>query len=285
MSIRNNEERTGAKHPDVSPPIPKVQQDKPQSTFSFVVPTEFVELPSKGKYYAQDHPLHNIEVVEIRHMTAKEEDILTSRSLLKKGLAINRMLKNIIVDSKIDVDSLLVGDKNALIIASRISAYGEDYETRVTCPVCMETSDFGFNLSELDVIHNQDHGKETVKTGRNFVITLPKTKVEVGVKLLDGRDEKFLSDAIAMKKKNNLPDSNLTDQFRMFIVSVNEHTDKKSIGVFIDSMPASDSRFLRSAYEKIVPNIDMTQEFACNSCSYEGSMEVPLNADFFWPRR
>jgi hypothetical protein len=290
MSIRNNEDRLGAKQPDESPPTPQMQaphasQSKSSATFSFVVPSEFVELPSKGKFYPQSHPLHNKEVVEIKHMTAKEEDLLTSRSLLKKGLAINRVLQSVLVDKSIDVESLLVGDKNAILIDTRIHAYGSEYQTSTTCPACSETSQHSFDLSELQTKGSDLSEGDVTRRGNNFIFVLPRTKVKVEVRLLNGKDEKFLADSIKMKRKNNLPDAALTDQFRMFIVSVNGHSDPKSISEFVNGVPASDSRYLRTIYERIVPNVDMKQNFTCNSCDYDAAMEVPLSADFFWPKQ
>lgn len=283
MSIRNNEDRLGAKNLGGDSPIPQAQQGSTPPTFSFVTPTEFVELPSKGKFYPKDHPLHNVDTVEIKHMTAKEEDILTSRSLLKKGLAVDRLLQSVIVDKRISPDTLLIGDKNAIILMTRILAYGADYETRVACPGCLEATNHSFNLNDPSIIHNESFENGVSKEGGTFTITLPKTKVKVGVRLLTGKDEKFLVEAAAMKRKNKLPEAGLTDQFRTFITSVNGVTDRETINGFINNMPASDSRFLRTAYEKIVPNIDMRQNFTCDSCGYEDKMEVPLSADFFWP--
>ena len=88
-----------------------------------------------------------------------------------------------------------------------------------------------------------------------------------------------------MKRKHNLPETMLTDQFRTYIVSVNESSDKENINSFVSAVPASDSRFLRTVYDKLVPNIDMTQNFICNNCDYDAEMEVPLSADFFWPNK
>ena len=102
-----------------------------ENPFSFVIPTEFVELPSKGLFYPPNHPLHNQETIEIKQMTAKEEDILTSRSLLKKGVAIERVISSVIMDKRIKPATLLVGDRNAIIIAARISGYGSDYATKI----------------------------------------------------------------------------------------------------------------------------------------------------------
>ena len=119
--------------------------------FSFVVPTEFVEIPSQGKYYSQNHPLANQDTIEIKQMTAKEEDILTSRTLLKKGVALERVLESIILNKAIHPDSLLVGDRNALIIAARVSAYGNEYNTTVTCPECGTSQEYGFDLNHANI--------------------------------------------------------------------------------------------------------------------------------------
>ena len=132
MSGRNNDERTGAIETNVGDSTAAVQAatqqpNQNQSGLNFVVPTEFVELPSGGKYYTDGHPLTGQETIEIKFMTAKDEDILTSRSLLKKGLAINRFLQNIIVNNEVKVDDLLIGDKNAILTAARVSGYGPEY--------------------------------------------------------------------------------------------------------------------------------------------------------------
>jgi len=122
MPPRNNEDRVGAAGSDTSAPTPDLVNEK--SPLTFTTPTEFVELPTRGRFYPEDHPLHNVEEIEIRFMTAKDEDILSSKTLLKKGVAIDRLLQNVIVDKRINVGDLFVGDKNALIVASRITGYG-----------------------------------------------------------------------------------------------------------------------------------------------------------------
>ena len=123
--MRNNEDRLGTKSIDGDTP-PQTREAHSGASFSFSTPTEFVELPSGGRFYPQEHPLHGKGEIEIRHMTAKDEDILTSETLIKKGIAVERLLQNVIVDKSIDVASLLVGDKNALVIATRVTGYGAD---------------------------------------------------------------------------------------------------------------------------------------------------------------
>ena len=133
---------------DASPPITELQDKTDRfDPLHFVAPTEFVALPSKGTVYKEFHPLHNQETIEIRYMTAKDEDILSSRTLLKKGIAVERFMQNIIVDKKIKVEDMVVGDRNAVLIAARVSGYGSDYSTSLTCPNCNTKSEFTFDLT------------------------------------------------------------------------------------------------------------------------------------------
>ena len=142
-----NEDRLGAIEQTGASDAPPVLEKN--SILDFVLPTEFVDLPTKGRFYPEEHPLHGKESIEIRYMTAKDTDILTSKSLLKKGVAVDRMLQNIIVDKSIKVDDLYSGDKNAILIAARINGFGPEYKTKVTCPQCGATSEHAFNLEEV----------------------------------------------------------------------------------------------------------------------------------------
>ena len=149
--MRDNEDKIGAKKMDTSPPPQSLDEGGAtggSTGLSFVAPTEFVVLPSGGKYYPEGHPLHGEDTVEIRMMTTKQEDILTSRALLKKGVAIDRFIQSILVTKGVTPDSMLVGDKNAILVAARISGYGSEYITQVQCPVCQERSKFEFDLEE-----------------------------------------------------------------------------------------------------------------------------------------
>ena len=132
---RNNTRRTGSapkKETQEVTPAP------PTSVLDFVNPTEHVALPSGGRFYDEDHPLYGQDTVEIRFMTAKDEDILTSQSLLKNGTALEKLMQNILVDKSIVIDELLIGDKNAIIVAARAGTFGGDYEVRLQCQECDE---------------------------------------------------------------------------------------------------------------------------------------------------
>ena len=142
--MSRNKQRTAAATDAVAATAPTTPTAP--ASLSYVTPTEFVELPSRGKFYSTDHPLHGKEVIEMRYMTAKDEDILTSPALLKNGVAIDRLIENLIVDKSISANSLLIGDKNAVTLAARISGYGEQYEVNVTCPACGSNTDHTFHL-------------------------------------------------------------------------------------------------------------------------------------------
>ena len=290
MARKRNSERfgipdTNMAEDDMSPAAPVATVGGSSSDiFSFVTPTEFVDLPSGGIFYAEGHPLADVDTLEIRHMTAKEEDILTSESLLKKGIAVDRLLQSVIVNKAVNLDDLLIGDKNALIIATRITGYGPHYATTVTCPVCRETNETVFDLSEL-VSNDTSHTPEGVEINEdgNFTFTLPRSEVDVEVKLLTSRDERTLAQTTEKKKKLKLPDSRSTDLLKLVTVSVDGRTDGESLTTFIEQMPLQDVKHLRKVYEQIKPDIDITYEFECDHCSYEGEVRMPLTAQFFWP--
>jgi len=276
---RNQDRLGGVQQPDTAPPPQTVNE----GGFSFVVPTEFVELPSEGKYYPEGHPLYGETSIEIKQMTAKEEDILTSRTLLKKGVALDRVLASVIVDKSIDPDSLLVGDRNAIIIATRVSGYGNNYSTKVTCPACGEVQEYAFDLNNAEFYSGGDGTLGVVNNNNgSFDVILPKTGVTASFRLLTGYDEKSLMSGSELDKKQKV-ERNVTRQLSSMLVAANGDTSAQAINYLVDNLPSIDSRHLRLAYRQTAPNIDLTQNFECSACDHEQDMEVPLSADFFWP--
>lgn len=287
--MRNNEDRFGGPIDNQDTPVPAITQEQTQ-IFSYITPTELIDIPSKGLYYPPEHPLHMKDSIEIRHMTAKDEDTLTSRSLLKKGVAVDKMLNDIITDKSIKVENLLIGDKNALIIASRISGYGAEYETKVTCPSCNVPNQHSFDLNDHKMA-NPIPEEELQKLGinitsnKNFTLTLPVSKLSIEARFLNGMDERNIIQRSQDNQKNNLPENAMTQQIKYFVISVNGETDRRKINQFIDNMPAKDSKYLRNVYKNINPNVSMEQQFTCSSCDFQETMEVPFTSDFFWPKR
>jgi hypothetical protein len=254
-----------------------------QSVLGFVSPTEHVELPSKGKFYSKDHPLCGVDTLEIKYLSAKELDILSSKSLLNKGVAVDRMLQSIIVDTSVKVEDLVVGDKNAVIIAARIGTFGEDYKVNLTCGTCESNFEHTFNLSHLEDLTPPVSDDVEFSENGTFFITLPKTKVRVECRLLTAKDEKWLEETAKKKHKMNLPESSLTDQYKSFIVSLNGVAERGLVDEFVDVMPAGDMHYLSKKYAEAKPDINMSQDCECTSCGAINVLDIPFTANFFWP--
>lgn len=279
--MRNNGDRFNS-----TPDVPHDSSVPQQTTLEFVVPTEFVELPSKGVFYPSGHVLHNQQEIEIRHMTAKEEDILTSQTLIKKGIAIDKMLQSIISDKRVNVENILSCDRSALMVAARITGYGSDYKFSINCPSCSTKNEIDYDLTTSNVNNGKNHEEDEVEYLQDgtFVVTLPKTKYRVQMKLLFGKDEKALYELSESRKRKNLIEAASTDQLRMSIVSVNGVSDQQTLDRFIATLRAMDAKLLRTMYRKISPSLDMKLDFVCSSCSHSQEVEVPLTAEFFWPK-
>ena len=290
MSIRNNEDRFSAPQPDTDPPIDILEEEPTgPNPFSFVVPTEFVDLPSRGEFYSSTHPLHRQETIEIKYMTAKEEDILTSQSLLEKGLALDRLMANLIIDKRIKPDGLLSGDRNAILIAARKSGYGTDYTTKVTCPSCAEVDTHHYNLDEAVVsLVPEEEELTQLRVARtdkgHFTVELERNPVTVEFRLLTGREETYLLRNVEKRKKKKLDQQLITDQLKLMIVSINGYTEKELLHKFVDTMTLVDAKLLRTAAQKVTPNIELRKEFVCDQCGHEDEIEFPFTTDFFWPQ-
>jgi hypothetical protein len=244
------------------------------------VPTEYVDLPSQGRYYPEGHPLHGEDTIEIRQMTAKEEDILTSATLLKKGIALDKVVENIIVDKRVDPKSLLVGDRNAIIIAARVSGYGSDYNVTLTCPNCGTKDKRVFSLNNADINHADDYFDLGVihEGGGIFSANLHRLQdVQVQFRLMTGADETAL--AKAAKAKENFA----TRQLYRIVHSVNGDSSQSTVRSLIENLPMIDARLIRAAYKAVNPNVELNYDFVCGNCSNEQELEVPITAEFFWP--
>jgi len=283
--MSRNKQRTAAATDAVAATAPTTPAAP--TSLSYVTPTEFVELPSRGQFYPTDHPLHGKDVIEMRFMTAKDEDILTSPALLKKGIAIDRLLQNLVVDTNINPNNLLIGDKNAMLLAARISGYGEQYPVALQCNSCGEVTQHDFNLAELELNHGVQpgEGNNVSLTERGtFIAELPVTKFSAEFRLLTGEDENYLQQSAEKLKKYSLPEASATNLLKRLVVTINGVESSSEISNFIDNMPAQDARFLRACVQVVTPNVDMSQEVECSSCGAVTETEVPFTSEFFWPQ-
>lgn len=270
----------------VDPRIPSVSAiDRVKADFGLDVPLETVPLPSLGKMYPTDHPLFDRETVDIQAMTAREEDILTSRALLKKGTVITELIKSCLIDKSIDPSDLIVGDRNALMVAIRITGYGSEYDAEVTCSSCEQKSKQSFDLSQLAI---KRLSIEPVTPGANlFEFTLPVSKKRVRFRFMTGRMEEEIAATHDKQKKVGITnDSIVTTNLLYSIVSVEGIEDRAKLAQFVRYMPARDSLALRSYIADNQPDIVMAQQVTCQNgeCGNVSEAMIPINTQFLWPR-
>lgn len=242
-----------------------------ESKFKF--PTETIELPSKGLIYPEDNPLSSGKI-EMKYMTAKEEDILSNQSYIQNGTVLDKLLQSLIV-SKVNYRDIIVGDKNAIMIAARILGYGKDYEfdykgERVTV--------------DLSVLENKPFDEKEISKGVNeFSFTLPNSGTAITYKLLTHKDEMAIEGEIkGLKKINKQADPSVSTRMKHMILSVNGDDDKKTIREFVDTyFLASDARAFRQHVRDVQPDVDLNV-----MVEVDGGMEaidVPITVNFFWP--
>ena len=241
----------------------------------FKLPTETVELPSKGLLYDEKNPLSK-GTVEIKYMTAKEEDILTNANYISNGTVIDKLLKSLIVDKNVKYDDILIGDKNAIMIASRILAYGKDYKVQYG------GQEYDIDLSKMQ---NKYLDESLIVDGKNeFSFDLPQTGNTVKFRLLTHIDEKNIDREVEGRKKmDKLSSTLVTTRFKHIITEVNGKREAKDIRNFVDNyLLTQDSKALRDYYGEISPDLDLT---------YKGDDQngnpiefiVPIGTNFFWP--
>ncbi len=254
-----------------------------RSSMGLDIPTENIPLPSKGLLYSEGSPLHGRLNLDIRPMTTKEEDILTSRALIKKGTVITALLKSCLIDQSIRVQDMIAGDRNALMVAIRITGYGSEYSVEMTCPACSEKYKDTFLLDQMPIKWLE---LEPVRPGENeFAYTLPVSKMPVTFKFLTGNDEEdILARQEKMKKHSEMMgDTLVTTRLTHALLSVNGNSDPGYISKAIRSMRAGDSRALREFIDANEPGIEMRQSSTCSHCSHEEEVSVPMGVGFFWP--
>tara|TARA_R100000152_G_C6718599_1_gene144953 strand:+ start:64 stop:825 length:762 start_codon:yes stop_codon:yes gene_type:complete len=242
-------------------------------------PSEVVDLPSGGKCYPKDSPLRDGKL-EVKYMTAKEEDILTSKNLISKGVVIERVLDSLILTEGVTCDDLVLGDKNALMVTARILAYGPEY----TCEIKPGGEDskpitHTFNLADCKF---KELPKDIDYSSGQWELTLPASKKKVTTKLLTGKDEKIIADELkAIEKVSGLTTSEITTRLRYMVTSVDGDNSQAAINDFSQNCLARDSLAIRSFQTDIAPDIEMKQEI-----EWEGrivKVDIPLTIQFFWP--
>lgn len=242
--------------------------------------TEKVGLPSKGLLYPQDSPLKD-GTIEIKYMTAKEEDILTNQSFIKSGVVIDKLLEALVV-SPINFNDILIGDKNAILVAARVYGYGPHYVFKYTNPGTNEDEEV---MVDLSLVEDKEIDESLIKTpGVNeFDFELPLSKRKITFKFLTQRDENNIQLELKNLRKMKR-EAELTTRLKHTIVSVDGDTDASTIREFIDSeLLAVDSRALRNYIKDISPDVDLSFNFEGEDGTVVNDVQIPIGVGFFWP--
>lgn len=251
-----------------------------QTKRSYDFPTEVISLPSKGLGYPESHPLSSGEIT-IKLMTAKEEDILASTNLLKKGTVLDKLLEAVVVEPGVSADELLIGDKNAVLIATRVLAYGPEYKVKIKDPLTDDMVDYTIDMSNIK-LKEVDHSLLN-RDNRYEYITSKGNKLEFRL-LTHGIEKKIDADLEALSKYNKDSSSEITTRLRYLITSIDGNTDMGYIANFVkNQFLARDSRDFRKHIQSFSPDIDLKFDYVSPITGEREALGVPFGIDFFYP--
>jgi hypothetical protein len=255
---------------------PQVQQTKK----SFPFPTEVISLPSKGLVYPESSPLANGEIT-IKLMTAKEEDILTSTALIKKGIQLDKLFESLIVEPGVNPNDIVTGDKNAILISSRILAFGPEYGVTINDPEENEPVDVVVDLSKIKV---KEVNESLLNRNNEFDFVLPVSKSSVKFKLLTHGDEVAINKDIEASQKALKQRNEITARWRRIITEINGNRDVGYISNFVaNQLLAGDSKALRKYMNEISPDLDLTFDYTSPVTGETEALKIPFGIDFFYP--
>ena len=252
------------------------------STHEF--PVELIELPSKGKLYQKDSPLSK-GTLELKYMTAKEEDILASQNLIRRGVVLDKLFESVVVQDGVSIDDIFVGDKNAILLATRVLGYGPDYEVEVTDPFTGELQKVTIDLSKIQI---KEVEFSNLNTENVYEFTFPSSKTKIKFKLLTHKDEVDINAEIqALKRLSKDKDGGsheVSTRLRHMIIEVDGNSDRKFINKWVlNQLRSIDSRALRNYIKEITPDVDLTFEFKSDLTGETEALDIPFGAGFFYP--
>ena len=266
------------------------EQDKDQtikdnilSKLSFIASTEAVELPTKGLYYPIDSPLYSVSEVEVKHMTAKEEDILSSLTAANSKELFTRIVQSILVKPDVDANLFCEQDLTAILLSARATGFGKNFVMSELCLGCGTMADFEFDLSKREVI-NPNEGKVEYDPQTNSIeLMLPALEMKVKARILSDDDVDALDREKAKKEELGIEYNRTTSFLKACIITVQGYDDETLIRELVENMPAVDALYLKEKYLDFRPKLNTMQEVACQSCGAINRREVPASWAFFRP--
>jgi hypothetical protein len=246
-------------------------------------PTEVITLPSKGLVYPESNPLSKGQI-EIKYMTAREEDILASQNLIKKGVVLDKLFESVVVEKDVNIGDIIIGDKNAILLATRILGYGSEYNVEVTDPFTGENQKVRIDLSKVQTKEVDD-----TKLNRNnrYEFELPLLKKKIKFKLLTHKDEIDINAEIAALNrlsKGETASQDISTRFRYMIQEIDGNTDRGFINNFVkNNLLARDSKALREYVKTISPDMNFNYEFTSDITGETEALDIPFGVGFFYP--
>jgi hypothetical protein len=248
----------------------------------FDFPTQVISLPSEGKVYSQSNPLSSGKI-EIKYLTAKEEDILADRNLINKGIVLDKLLESIVVQPGVNTDDLVVGDKNAIYLAARVLGYGPGYDVEITDPFSGERQKVTIDLT---AVQTKDIDFSLLSSENRYSFELP-SGTKIVFKLLTHKDEKDINNEIkALERltKGKAVSSEVTTRLKYMIVSVNDNSDRGYVNGWVSNQfLAKDVKAFRSYIKEISPDLDMKFQFTSDITGETEALDIPFGIDFFYP--
>ena len=245
-------------------------------------PTEVLSLPSQGLLYPEDSPLRS-GTIDVKYMTAKEEDIITSTNLIEQGVVITKLLESVIANPKVKLNDMLIGDKNAIMVGTRILGYGKDYGITLVDP---DTNERVEHIVDLTKLENKPIDEKLYQSGNSFTLELPNSKRVIGFKLLTQKDEneidEMMKDYEKVEKLTGVSYS-LTTRLKYQIQSVDGNKEQKDIDNFVDNeFLALDARAYRKYVSDLTPDTELSFEYTSQK-GKKHKLDIPLGIEFFWP--
>jgi hypothetical protein len=243
-------------------------------------PTEIISLPSKGLVYPESNPLSKGELT-VKLMTAREEDILTSTALIKKGIQLDKLLESIVVEPGVNINDLVIGDKNAILVTSRILAFGPEYEAKINDPFDNEEINITIDLSQIKI---KEIDENKLNRSNEYDFFLPISKTNIKFKLLTHGDELVINKDIEASQKTLKQSNEITTRYRRIITEVDGNRDSGTISSFVtNKLLAGDSKALRKYITQITPDLDLKFDYTSPITGETEALRIPFGVGFFYP--
>ena len=260
---------------------PQPQQTQ-QATATFEFPTQVISLPSEGRVYPESNPLSR-GTLEIKYMTAREEDILADRNLINKGIVLQKLLESVVVQKDVNVDDLVIGDINAVYLATRMLGYGPDYEVELSDPFSGEKQKVTIDLSAIET---KEVDFSILNSSNRYELTLPVSKKKIVFKLLTHKDEKDITaeiNALERLSKGKTAGADVSTRFKYMIVEIDGNSDRGFINKFVPNMLAGDTKAFRKYVKTISPDLNLTFNFTSEVTGDVEALDIPFGISFFYP--